>query len=81
MYDAVFDAADKVVTFEDFLNFMLVIEAEFIKNGSNWKNQSIDNFIETAAGWAADEHESDKNIANPSWRNIATILSAGMIYE
>ena len=81
MYDAVFEAAEKVVTFEDFIEFMLVLESEFKKNGSGWENQRIDNFMEAAAGWAVDEHERDNKIANPSWRNIATILSSGMIYE
>ena len=81
MYDAVFDSADKVETFEDFVDFLLVLEASFKLDGSCWENPTIDRMMEAASGWAVDTAERNQKIKTPSWQNFAQILSAGIIFE
>jgi len=81
VYDAVFDSADKVETFEDFVEFLLVLEASFKAEGTAWENPTIDRMMESAAAWAIDTAERDPLTKNPTWQNFAQILSAGIIYE
>ena len=83
-YSEVFDAADKVDSFETFLDFMSLLEQNFRQSGSCWENQTIDMFLEASAAWANDNNRnknSDSNLKTASWQNFARILSSGIIYE
>jgi hypothetical protein len=81
MYDNVFDAADKVETFQNFIDFLLILESSYRDHGTAWENQTIDRMMEAASAWATDAAKREPELKTPSWQNFAQILSAGLIYE
>lgn len=66
---------------------MELLHADFLKNGKNWQNNTLDNFLEAITAYAEDiqglynNRENGKDADTPDWQTFADILRGAVIYE
>ena len=47
-----------------------------------WENSTIESYLDAALAWAEDSAETTQGLSqNPSWKEFATFLYVGKIYE
>jgi len=81
MYYDVFEATDIVGIFQNFMDFLLLVETSFNAQGSTWENPTLDRMMEAASARASDTAIRNSELKTSGWQNFAQILSAGIIYE
>lgn len=72
---------------QEFIVFLNQLRTDYRKNGKDWENQNLGDFIEALAAYAADIPGYYRNMSIPvnadtaSWRVFADILRGATIYE
>ena len=72
---------------QDFIIFLQQLRSDYLKNGEDWENQNLGNFLEALSAYAADIHGVYRNWSiavdadSASWRVFADILRGATIYE
>ncbi len=71
---------------EKFIEFLNSLVIDFKNNSSEWENKTVDSYLEAIQSWVEDmdgyyKNMGDDLVNNVDWQVIATILSAGKIYE
>jgi hypothetical protein len=72
---------------KDFVVFLNQLLADYLKNGKNWENQSLGDFLEALSAYAEDVDGYYHNMAIPvdadsaSWRVFADMLRGATVYE
>lgn len=85
MEDNVFDF--KVENRKDFAAFVSALQNDFLKNGDNWENNNLNNFLEAMSAYANDiqgyynNTNSRINADEPNWQTFADILKGAIVYE
>lgn len=74
---------EKVTDQATFLAFVQALIANRRDDAEHWENASIEDFLEAASAWAEDSafgSQQGLSLASP-WRQFATFLYSGKIYE
>jgi len=85
MEDDLFDF--KISSKEDFGKFTKMLHADFLKNGNDWENNTLESFLEAMSAYCGDtqavykNNNENKNADLPSWETFADILRSSIIYE
>lgn len=85
MEDNLFDF--KITNKEDFVKFIKMLHTDFLKNGNDWENNTLECFLEAMSAYARDTQgiykndDENKNADLPSWKTFADILRGAVIYE
>jgi hypothetical protein len=71
---------------EDFITFLEKLRANFLEHPDEWKNSSLEDFLEAMAAWVEDmdgyyENNELPVPVVPSWKSVAEMLIAAKIYE
>ena len=83
-----YNLAHNVKDRQSFLEFLNVLEREFIDHPDRFENHSIDTFLNAVRAWVCDKHKyqimngvKEYELNNLDWKAIATIFLAGKTYE
>jgi len=85
MEDDLFDL--KVNNRKDFIKFINALHTEFLKNGSEWENNTLERFLEAMTAYSEDIQgyynncEDSKDANMPTWQTFADIITGAIIYE
>lgn len=76
----------KIKTKTDFIDFLIDLKEDYLKNLSSWENKDIETFLEAMASWVEDMDGFyiNQNLpvpAKPDWKVFADILIGGKVYE
>ena len=71
---------------EEFIQFLDALRFNLSQNPSEWKNLSLEDFLEALSGWTQDMDGYYKNNnmsvpLSPSWRSLAEMFVAAKYYE
>ena len=72
---------------QDFIIFLQQLRADYLRNGKDWENQNLDNFLEALAAYATDIPGHYNNMSTTadadtaSWRVFADMLRGATVYE
>ncbi|MFB7334072.1 hypothetical protein ACFC00_20875 [Streptomyces adustus] len=77
---------DEVQTRDELVAFVRELHQDYLRQGHDWENRTLDSFLEALAAWIADSdgwyRNFDKKLpANGDWTFIARALSAATVYE
>ena len=75
---------DRVETYEDFVAFAVALSNDFLANGSEWENDTVDSFLEAMASWNIEGYYANSGQVlpeQPNWKMFAQILIAAKWYE
>jgi hypothetical protein len=80
------DKVKEINTRQDFVSFVQSLREDFLRNGDNWENQQLPNYLAAMAGWVEDMDGYYQNLGQvmpeqPNWSMLAQILLASRIYE
>jgi hypothetical protein len=78
--------AEAVSSRSDLAVFMNDLKKDLEKNGRDWPNHSLEEFLSALSGWVEDMDGYYQNQklpipAQPSWKTIAEMLLAAKYYE
>jgi hypothetical protein len=71
----------------DFILFVQNLHNEYLKNGENWENNTLDTFLEKIGAYAEDidgyylNRKQNENPEMATWKAFADILVGATIYE
>jgi len=71
----------------DFIKFLIEFKIDFDENKSDWKNKTLEDFLESMIAYTEDVQgfydNMDLNIDAdvPTWKNFKTILKGAAVYE
>ena len=71
----------------DFIVFLQHLLADYLKNGKDWENQNLGDFLEALSAYAADIPGFYNNMSiavnadSASWRVFADMLRGATVYE
>lgn len=77
---------EKIKTREDLGAFIALIAKDYARNGEQWENTDLPNFLDALQAWleSSDNYyrnmEIDIHTVSP-WRRLADALAAARIYE
>ena len=72
---------------QDFIEFLQQLHASYLKNGNDWENQNLGDFLEALSAYATDipGYYDNMSIAvnadTASWRIFADMLRGAIVYE
>ena len=72
---------------KSFIKFLELLHQDYLTNESEWKNNTLDRFLEALPAYAKaiqavyDNTNQDINADIPSWKVFADILRGTKIYE
>ena len=72
---------------QDFVAFLNHLLLDYQRNGKEWENQNLGDFLESLAAYATDIDGYYQNMSlpvdadSPSWRVFADMLRGATIYE
>jgi len=78
---------EKIKSKQEFVVFLRELHADYLQNGKDWENTSLERFLEAMIAYTEDiqgyYENTNQNIdANkPSWKVFADILEGASIYE
>ena len=87
MSEYLYEKAENVKTKEDLIEFVKLLEKDFIENKKKWENCTVDGYLESISAWTEDTEKfflSDKEnkiAKNIPWGIFAQLLHSGKIYE
>ncbi|MGE8036290.1 DUF7660 family protein [Lysinibacillus sp. NPDC093692] len=81
-----YDIIENVSNKQQFLNFVNLLSADFLKNRDEWENKSIDEFLLGIEGWVESmegffENSGLETPENINWNFLSMVLYVGKIYE
>lgn len=77
----------KITDRKSFVQFLNMLHAEFLKNGNEWENNTLERFLEAMTAYAEDIQgyydncENGKNANTADWNTFADILRGSIVYE
>ena len=77
---------EKVISRDDFVNFVIALSEDFRVNPKEWQNRTLDAFLESLSAWVQDmdgyyENNHMPIPTTPDWKNLAEMLLAAKYYE
>ena len=77
---------DAVSSRQTLSNFIGDLRADYLANGGNWENDTLDSFLEALSAWVGDMDGFYQNQGlpvpdPPTWKSIAEMLTAASVYE
>ena len=72
---------------QDFIGFLKQLQTDYLKNGKDWENQNLGDFLEALSAYAADIPGFYNNMSiavnadSASWRVFADMLRGATVYE
>ena len=82
--DAIFSKIESITDKASFIEFLDLLAKDYAVNPLEWKNNTIQYFIEAMSSWITDFSESDYNDIDwekPDYQTMAKILYMGKLYE
>ena len=81
-----YDIIENVSNKQQFLDFVNLLSADFLKNRDEWENKSIDEFLQGIEGWVDSmesffENSGLETPQNIDWNFLSMMLYVGKIYE
>ena len=70
-----FELSEKITTREDFVVFMKAFHRNFIDEGEEWENQTIEHFLEAMSAYVNDARPRLED--NATWKTFASGASRG----
>ena len=80
------DRIELVNNFRDLSGFIHDLRYDLINNTDEWKNQNLDQFLDSMSAWVGSMDQLHKNLniefsEEPSWKTFANILYASKLFE
>ena len=74
-----FELSEKITTREDFVVFLKAFHRNFIDEGEEWENETIEYFLEAMSRYVHDARPRLED--NATWKTFAAALEGAAIYE
>lgn len=77
----------KVTDRLSFINFVKLLQQDFLKNSESWENKTVPDFLEAVSSYAEDIQDyydntnQNINADEPNWNTFSDILNGAKIYE
>jgi hypothetical protein len=81
-----YDKVHTINTKQDFLEFLSLLIVDLRKNGDQWENNKLENFLTAMQRWTEDSDGHYTNMQLPvpenvDWKVFADILCGAVVYE
>lgn len=83
----IYDVASKIKNKEDFEEFLRLLLEDLRTNREEWSNQNLDSYLDAMYGFTismGSYYKNKKEFFDESqitWKNVADILLAAIVYE
>ena len=74
-----FELSEKITTREDFVVFLKAFHRNFVDEGEEWENQTIEHFLEAMSAYVKAARPRLEDSA--TWKTFAAALEWAAIYE
>ncbi len=77
----------KVIDRQSFIEFIVLLREDYLKNPESWENRNLEDFLEAIIRYTEDiqgyldNTKQNVNADQPTWRIFADILKGSTIYE
>jgi hypothetical protein len=77
----------KVTDRQSFIEFIDLLQKDFVDNPESWENKKLDDFLEALSSYANDiqgyydNTKQNVNADEPNWQTFADIFKGATLYE